>query len=119
MTILVQNLKQSQKLLFPQVVIALEPGFFWYMLTTRYFLYLMLQVLPGLEFCYTYLGDILIYSVSWKDHLQHLEIVFRHLTQSFNGHHNAKQPFTHLKQTLCKEPILQFPSTEETVHVLH
>ena len=38
--------------------------------------YLMSQVLSGLDFCFTYLDDILIYNTSWKEHLKHLEIVF-------------------------------------------
>ena len=43
------------------------------------FYYLMLQVLPGLDFCFAYLDDILNYSASWKENLQHLEAVFKHL----------------------------------------
>ena len=39
----------------------------------------MSQVLTGLDFFFTYLDDILVDSTSWKEHLQHLEIVFSHL----------------------------------------
>ena len=35
------------------------------------FCYLMSQILSGLNLCFTYLDDILIYSISWKEHLQH------------------------------------------------
>ena len=41
--------------------------------------YLMSQVLSGLDACFKYLDDILMYSTSWEEHLQHLETVFRHL----------------------------------------
>ena len=43
------------------------------------FCYSMSQVLTGLDFCFTCLDDILVYSTSWKEHLQHLETVFSHL----------------------------------------
>ena len=39
----------------------------------------MSQILSGLDFCFTYLDDILIYSASWEEHLQHFETFFRHL----------------------------------------
>ena len=29
-----------------------------------------------------YLDDILVYSASWKDHLQHLDMVFKHLKEA-------------------------------------
>ena len=32
------------------------------------FCYLMSQVLSGLDFCFAYLDDILVYSTSWKEH---------------------------------------------------
>ena len=36
------------------------------------FQYLMSKVLPGLNhFGFTYLGDVLIFSKSWEEHLQH------------------------------------------------
>ena len=41
------------------------------------FQYLMSQVLTGLNhFTFTYLDDVLIFSKSWEEHLEHLEIVF-------------------------------------------
>ena len=43
------------------------------------FCYLMSQLLTGLGFCFMYLDDILIYSTSWKEHLQQLETVLSHL----------------------------------------
>ena len=43
--------------------------------------YLMSQVLSGLDFCFVYLDNILIYSTSWEEQLQHLETVFHHLMQ--------------------------------------
>ena len=39
----------------------------------------MSQVLSVLDFSFTYLDNILIYSTSWEEHLQHLEAVFKHL----------------------------------------
>ena len=65
---------------------------------------LMLQVLSHLDFFITYLNDILVYSVSWKKHLQHLKVVFQHLKEanlktklskcqfSKNYLHNLKSP---------------------------
>ena len=45
--------------------------------TVSTFQYLMSQVLTGLNhFTFTYLDDILIFSNSWEEHLQHLENVF-------------------------------------------
>ena len=46
------------------------------------FCYLMLQVLSGLDFCFTYLDDILAYSVSWKEHLHYRKVVFQHLKEA-------------------------------------
>ena len=40
------------------------------------FSHLMSQVLSALDFCFAYLDDILVYSATWKEHLQHLEVVF-------------------------------------------
>ena len=42
----------------------------------------MLQVLSGLDFCFAYLDYILVYCASWKEHLQHLEIVLMHLNEA-------------------------------------
>ena len=36
----------------------------------------MSEMLSDLDFCFTYLDDILIFSTSWEEHLQHLETVF-------------------------------------------
>ena len=36
--------------------------------------YLMSQILSGLNFCFAYLDDILIYGTSWDEHLQHLQL---------------------------------------------
>ena len=43
------------------------------------FCYLMSQVLSGLDFCFAYPDDIFICSTSWEEHLQHLQIIFKHL----------------------------------------
>ena len=37
------------------------------------FCYLILQVLPELDFCFAYLNDILMTSTSWKECIQHLK----------------------------------------------
>ena len=52
-------------------------GSLQYMFTTRVFCYLMSHVLLGLDFCFVYLDDILVYSTSWKEHLKHLEMVLK------------------------------------------
>ena len=36
----------------------------------------------GLDFCLTYLDDILFYSTSWKGHMQFLEMAFKHLKEA-------------------------------------
>ena len=46
------------------------------------FFYLMSQVLSGLDFCFAFLDGILAYSSSWKEHLQHLEVVFKCLKEA-------------------------------------
>ena len=43
------------------------------------FCYIMPQALASIDFCFTYLDEILIYSTVRKEHLQHLETVFNHL----------------------------------------
>ena len=43
------------------------------------FCYLISQVLSRLNFCSTYLDNILIYNTSWKEPLQHWEIIFNYL----------------------------------------
>jgi len=43
-------------------------------------LWLIDQVLSGLtDFTAAYLDDIVIYSSTWEDHLQHLEVVINHI----------------------------------------
>ena len=42
----------------------------------------MSQVLSGLDLCFKYLDDILVYSTSWKEHLLHLEVVIKHLKEA-------------------------------------
>ena len=42
----------------------------------------MSQVLSVLDFCFAYWDNILVYNMSWKHHLQHLEIVFKHLKEA-------------------------------------
>ena len=45
--------------------------------TVSTFQYLMSKVLTGLNhFAFTYLDDVLIFSKSWEEHLQHLNTVF-------------------------------------------
>ena len=46
------------------------------------FCYIMSQVLSALDFCFVYLDDIIVYSSSWKENLQHLEVVFKHLKKA-------------------------------------
>ena len=43
------------------------------------FCYLKSQVLSGLNFCFMYLDDILIYNTSLGEPLQHLQNIFNHL----------------------------------------
>ena len=46
------------------------------------FCYLMSQELSGLDFCFVYLNDILVCNMSWKEHLQHLEMDFKLLKEA-------------------------------------
>ncbi len=39
------------------------------------------KILRGLDFCYTYIDDLLIASVTKEEHLQHLRLVFERLSQ--------------------------------------
>ena len=41
----------------------------------------MSQVLSGLAFCFVYPDNMLVYSTSWKEHLKHLEMVFKCLKE--------------------------------------
>ena len=43
------------------------------------FSYLRSEVLKDLDFCFTYLDDILIYSPSWEEHINHLSLIFGRL----------------------------------------
>ena len=54
-------------------IICLLPGVFCHLLS---------QVLPGLDFCFAYLDDILVYTASWKEHLEHLEMDFKHIKEA-------------------------------------
>ena len=69
---------------------ALEHGPFSYISLLGIFCYFILQVLAWLDFCFAYLSDTLIYSLAWKEHLYHLEVVFKHLKEA------------NLKLKLCK-----------------
>ena len=42
----------------------------------------MLHILPGLHFCFACLDDILVYSISCKEYLQHLKVVYKHLKEA-------------------------------------
>ena len=46
------------------------------------FCYFMSLVLSGLDICFAYLDDILVYSSSWKEYLKHLEVVFMLLKEA-------------------------------------
>ena len=58
---------------------ALECSPIWNLFSTRCILLLNVTSITGLDFCFTYLDNIWIYSTSWKEHLQHLETVISHL----------------------------------------
>ena len=47
-----------------------------------YFQALMNETLAGLHFCFAYLDDVLIFSKTPEQHLQHLRIVFKRLQQA-------------------------------------
>lgn len=43
---------------------------------------LMNKVLSGFAGCAAYLGDVLLYSSKWSDHVQHLEALFECLVET-------------------------------------
>ena len=58
---------------------ALEHHTFWVCSLCGIFLYFMSEVLKDLNFCFTYLDDILIFSPSWEEHTNHIPLVFKRL----------------------------------------
>ena len=67
------------------------------------FQYFMSKVLTDLNhFTFTYVDDVLIFSKSCEEHLQHLNEVF----QNFK----CQDTLDYLKEIFCNKPILQFPN---------
>ena len=48
-----------------------------------YFQQLIYEVLSGLDFAFSYLDDILIYSPDPENHLRHIEVVFQCLLKNW------------------------------------
>ena len=55
---------------------------FWTNTGPAYFQMLVNKVLEGLEFTFGYLDDILVFSKSMEEHLQHVRILFERLHQA-------------------------------------
>ena len=73
----------------------------------------MSQVLSGLHFCFMYLDDILVYSASWEEHLQHLKVVFQHLKEADLKIKLSKWQFFKA-HSLFRSPYLQTGYTATT-----
>ena len=84
-----------------------------------YFQMLVNKVLEGLEFAFGYLDDILIYSKSMDEHLQHVQILFEQMRQADlkltkrKWSQVCQVAFEMLKEYLLKEPILKYPKTDQ------
>ena len=86
------------------------------------FCYLMSQVLTGLDFCFGYLDDILIYSTSWKEHLQNLETVLNNLQVAnlkikVSKCHFFKQHLHHLGHLISEKGIQPLPGKIITIKI--
>ena len=85
---------------------------------------LLSQVLSGLDFYFVFLDDILVYSTSWKEHLQHLEMVFKCLKEENLKINLEKCQFFkkhlhyvgHLISEHCIQPLPEKVSATEKVN---
>ena len=98
------------------------------------FCYLMLQVLSELDFCYVYLDNI--YSTSWKENLQHLQLVFECLKEAnlksklskcqsckkclpYLGHLTSRTRYQPLPAKLAATEKFKEPSNIDECHHFH
>ena len=71
-----------------------------------YFQMLVNKVLEGLEFTFSYLNDILIYSRNMEEHLQHVQILFCTVSLSlFAGPERILRRFYIFAEEPCKSTI--------------
>ena len=84
------------------------------------FCYLMFQVLSGLDFCFTYIDEMLIYSASWKEHVHHLKAVFKCLKETnlklkLTKYQFFKKPFHYLVHLISEKSIQPLPEKVSTI----
>lgn len=60
---------------------------------------LMVKVLPGVSNCEVYLDDIVIYSATWEEHVQTLELVIKRLLEAHLTLNLAKCEFAKARVT--------------------
>ena len=78
------------------------------------FCYLMSQVLSALNFCFTYLDDVLIYSTPCEEHIQHLQNDFSCLKLAklkirISKCQLFKKTFTLPRHLICEQSIQPLP----------
>ena len=89
-----------------------------------YFQELMTGVLKDLPFAMAYLDDIIIYSSTPEEHLEHIRMVFEKLhdaklSMKLSKCHFFTKEIQYLRHILGKEGIKPVPAKTETIKVMH
>ena len=89
-----------------------------------YFQELMTGVLKDLPFAMAYLDDIIIYSSTPEEHLEHIRTVFEKLpdaklSMKLSKYHSFAKEIQYLGHILGKEGIKPIPAKTETIKVMH
>ena len=76
-----------------------------------------------LDFCYTYLEDILIFSPSWEEHVNHLSLVFQRLKKAdpkikLSKCQSFKQSLHYLGHAILDEGIRPLSENTEAIEAL-
>ena len=84
-----------------------------------YFQELMTGVLKDLPFAMTYLDDIIIYSSTLEEHLQHIKTVFEKLSMKLSKCHFFTKEIQYLGHILGMEGIKPVPAKTEAIKAMH